>query len=52
MIYVKRAYEQAEKSDGARFLVDRLWARGLKKTELKVERWLKAVSAPLFCGTG
>src|SRR5437879_2335019 len=44
MIYVKRAYEPAEKSDGARFLVDHLWASGLKKTELKVERWLKAVS--------
>ena len=44
MIRVKRVYEPIEKSDGARFLVDHLWPRGLKKEALQVERWIKLVS--------
>lgn len=44
MIQVKRVYEPPEKSDGARFLVDHLWPRGLKKEALQVERWVKHVS--------
>ena len=49
MIQVKRAYEDASKDDGARFLVERLWPRGIKKQNLQVEDWLKDVapSAPL-----
>ncbi|MBI3057958.1 MAG: DUF488 family protein, partial [Deltaproteobacteria bacterium] len=30
VIQVKRVYEKPAKSDGARFLVDRLWPRGVK----------------------
>lgn len=41
MIQIKRAYEPAEKSDGRRFLVDRLWPRGIKKEALKMDAWLK-----------
>ena len=48
MIYVKRAYEPLENNDGKRFLVDRLWPRGLKKTQLKIDRWLKNVSPSTF----
>ena len=44
MIRVKRVYEPVQKSDGARFLVDHLWPRGLKKEALHVERWIKLVS--------
>jgi uncharacterized protein YeaO (DUF488 family) len=44
MIQVKRAYEAASKDDGARFLVERLWPRGVKKEKLKVEDWLKDVA--------
>ncbi len=40
----KRVYEPAEPSDGARFLVDRLWPRGIKKEELKMKAWLKDVA--------
>jgi uncharacterized protein YeaO (DUF488 family) len=40
-IRVKRAYEPASSKDGARFLVDRLWPRGLTKTDLKLDGWLK-----------
>ena len=44
MIHVKRAYESVGEMDGKRFLVDRLWPRGLKKTVLQVEGWLKTVA--------
>jgi uncharacterized protein YeaO (DUF488 family) len=44
MIRVKRVYEPEEKSDGARFLIDHLWPRGVKKEALHVERWIKSVS--------
>src|SRR5262245_16409816 len=41
MIQIKRAYEPATAEDGARFLVDRLWPRGLTKEALELEGWLK-----------
>jgi|SRR5581483_5553718 uncharacterized protein YeaO (DUF488 family) len=44
MIGLKRAYDPAEKSDGARFLIDRLWPRGVKKEDLQIEGWVKSVS--------
>ncbi len=43
-IHTKRVYEPAEKSDGARFLVERLWPRGMKKEALRMEAWLKDVA--------
>lgn len=44
MIQLKRAYEGASESDGARFLVERLWPRGVKKQDLKLDAWLKDVA--------
>ena len=44
MIQTKRAYEPASKADGARFLVERLWPRGIKKEALPLEAWLKDVA--------
>ena len=44
MIRVKRVYNSPGKADGARFLVDHLWPRGLTKEEVKVKGWIKAVS--------
>src|SRR5690606_8225078 len=44
MIFVKRAYEPARKNDGRRFLVDRLWPRGVTKESLQVERWMKTTA--------
>lgn len=41
MIQVKRAYEAASSKDGVRFLVDRLWPRGITKESLQIEAWLK-----------
>lgn len=44
MLKTKRVYEAVEKSDGTRFLVERLWPRGMKKEELKMDGWLKDVA--------
>lgn len=44
MLKIKRAYESPKRDDGVRFLVDRLWPRGMKKEELKMKAWLKDVS--------
>lgn len=41
MIQLKRVYEKAGARDGVRFLVERLWPRGLRKTELRMDGWQK-----------
>lgn len=43
-IWLKRAYEEPDKNDGFRVLVDRIWPRGISKEELKLDTWLKEVS--------
>ena len=43
-IRLKRAYEAPEPTDGARFLVDRLWPRGIQKSALEIEAWPKEVA--------
>ena len=44
MLKTKRVYESAESSDGTRFLVERLWPRGMKKEQLEMKSWLKDVA--------
>ncbi len=44
MIKLKRAYEKAEKSDGFRILVDRLWPRGMSKAKEHLDLWLKEIA--------
>lgn len=44
MIKLKRAYERAEREDGYRILVDRLWPRGIKKEKLPLDEWAKDLS--------
>ncbi len=44
MIKVKRVYEPPAPDDGKRFLVDRLWPRGVKKEALRLDGWLKEVA--------
>lgn len=39
MIRTKRAYEPAADTDGTRVLVDRLWPRGISKSEARIDRW-------------
>ena len=43
MLKLKRAYDPVTKDDGRRFLVERLWPRGLSKTKLHLAAWLKDV---------
>lgn len=40
-IQIKRAYEAPEETDGARFLVDRVWPRGIKREALELVDWIK-----------
>lgn len=40
-IQVKRAYEKPSPKDGARVLVDRLWPRGISKSDARLEKWLR-----------
>jgi uncharacterized protein YeaO (DUF488 family) len=43
-IRVKRAHDPPVADDGARVLVDRLWPRGLKRDDAKIDFWLKDVA--------
>ncbi len=43
-IRLKRAYDEAESSDGLRVLVERLWPRGLTKERAAIDLWLKEVA--------
>lgn len=44
MLKLKRAYEPAAQNDGKRFLVERLWPRGVKKDVLRLDAWVKDVA--------
>ena len=41
MITLKRAYDPVSCTDGSRFLVERLWPRGVAKADLSIDEWLK-----------
>jgi uncharacterized protein YeaO (DUF488 family) len=41
MIYTRRVYEAEEQRKGKVFMVDRIWPRGVRKSELKIDGWLK-----------
>ena len=61
MITLKRAYDSVSRTDGTRFLVERLWPRGVSKAKLRVDacpsrrhtveraRRLRWVAATLVC---
>jgi uncharacterized protein YeaO (DUF488 family) len=40
----KRIYEPADKADGTRVLVDRVWPRGMTKERAAVDLWLKEIA--------
>lgn len=44
MIRLKRVYDPPERGDGKRYLVERLWPRGMKKEALQLDGWLKEVA--------
>jgi uncharacterized protein YeaO (DUF488 family) len=43
-VQIKRIYASAEKTDGKRILVDRLWPRGVKKETAQLDEWMKAIA--------
>lgn len=44
MIRLKRVYVSTARDDGKKFLVERLWPRGVRKTTLADAIWLKDVA--------
>ncbi|MFZ5450084.1 MAG: DUF488 domain-containing protein [Thermodesulfobacteriota bacterium] len=44
MIHLKRAYEPHSPEDGFRVLVERLWPRGLTKTDVPLDLWLREIA--------
>ena len=44
MIRVKRVYEPPAAEDGRRFLVERLWPRGVRRDALLLDGWLREVA--------
>lgn len=43
-LLLKRAYDSAEKSDGYRVLVDRLWPRGVSKAKAGIDEWRRELA--------
>ena len=43
MIQLKRVYDKKEPHDGVRFLVERLWPRGVRKADIHMDGWQKEV---------
>ncbi len=43
-VSIKRIYDQAERSDGYRILVDRLWPRGVSKERAELDDWIQSVA--------
>src|SRR5207248_10156341 len=43
-VKLKRAYESPSGEDGTRVLVDRLWPRGVKKSDAGIDHWVKELA--------
>ncbi|MGW1197980.1 DUF488 domain-containing protein [Streptomyces sp. NPDC002536] len=43
-VRARRVYEDPERGDGTRVLVDRIWPRGLSKEKAALDEWCKAVA--------
>lgn len=44
MIKLERVYDKGSSSRGKRYLVERLWPRGISKTSLHIDAWFKDVA--------
>src|SRR6516164_8930941 len=44
IIQLKRVYDSASETDGCRILVDRVWPRGIRKEEARIDLWLRQVA--------
>jgi len=43
-IRLKRAYEEPGPDDGVRIFVERLWPRGVRKEDARLDLWLKDIA--------
>lgn len=43
-VRVRRVYDAPDAADGRRVLVDRVWPRGLKKQDARLDEWCKDVA--------
>lgn len=43
-LHVKRVYDEPDEADGTRVLVDRLWPRGLRKEDAKIDVWSRELA--------
>lgn len=43
-VKIGRVYDKANRGDGARVLVDRIWPRGLSKERADLDEWCKLVA--------
>ncbi|RKQ31513.1 DUF488 domain-containing protein [Oceanobacillus halophilus] len=43
-VKIKRIYEDVDKNDGVRILVDRIWPRGMSKEKANIDYWLKQIA--------
>ncbi|HRN26752.1 MAG: DUF488 domain-containing protein [Ignavibacteriaceae bacterium] len=43
-IKIKRVYDEYSSKDGIRILIDRLWPRGVKKEDARIDEWMKDIA--------
>jgi uncharacterized protein YeaO (DUF488 family) len=43
-IRIKRVYDAPDQKDGYRVLIDRLWPRGTKKEDARIDEWIKEIA--------
>jgi uncharacterized protein YeaO (DUF488 family) len=43
-IAIRRVYDEPRPGEGKRILVDRLWPRGLRKEEARIDYWARDIS--------
>lgn len=44
MLRIKRIYDEPDRDDGVRILVDRLWPRGITKERAALDMWAKDIA--------
>jgi len=44
MVKIKRVYDPPSCDDGRRILIDRLWPRGFKKNDAKIDDWVRDIA--------
>jgi len=44
MVKIKGVYDPVSRDDGRRILIDRLWPRGIRKEDAKIDEWLKEIA--------